>query len=375
MATDSTIFGLEGIGVTETVLLGVPFYRLLRLIEPDGRFRPKLLIVTPLSGHRLPLLRDLVRALVVDLDVHVVDWAEIRQVPLSEGRFGLDENIAAVADILTRLGPDLHVLALSQSVIPTLAASALLAQSDAAAPPLSMILISGFLDRRVNPRQFDVLVAGASVPALGPVVTSRVPAAFPGRGRRIYDASAQRGALIMYWARHVARRRELLWKAIFDDGDDPARFPFMSAYLDIVDLPAELYVDVMTVFFHECSLARGRLTWRGESVRPAAITWTALMTIEGEQDDVSPVGQTRIAHALCPSIASARRAHHVQADVGHFGTFHGRAWRTEIAPRICQFIARVEAANRGRPRGPVLQRLKRIGFGRARTAERRTRGR
>lgn len=358
--------------MSETVLVQAPFYRLLRLTRPNACDRSTLLVVAPLSGHRVPLLRDSVTGLLPDVDICVIEWADIRQVPPSEGRFGLDENIATILGVLRSLGPAVHVLALSQSVIPSLAAVALLAQENDRAQPTSLTLISGFIDRRLNPRQFDLLVTGASVPALEPAVTDRVPATFPGGGRRIYAASAQRGALMMYLARHFARRRELFWKTTFDDGDDPDHFPFIALYLDVMDLPAELYADVMAVFFHECSMARGHMTWRGEPVRPAAIARTALMTVEGEQDDVSPAGQTGIAHALCPGIPAQQRAHHVQPGVGHFGTFHGRPWRTEIAPRIRRFIAAAEAAHRaaGEPKG-------RGGLivGCARTAERRTRGR
>ena len=333
-----------GYSADRLVVLDKPFCRLLHLV-PAAAGGPPLLIVSPLSAHRLGLLHDLIAALIPHHDVYVIEWRNARDVPVAEGPFGLDENIAYIVEILQALGPETHVLALSQSPVPAIAAAALMAEADDPAQPLSLTLISGFIDPRVNPRRFDLLVSGTPMSVFSRTVTDRVPAGFGGEGRYIYPDRVQRGALLAYLARHIAQRGELYAKLLFDDGVDPLGHPFFVSYLDLIDLPGEIYVDTMERVLQHCELPRGRMIWRGRPVRPAAITRTALMTIEGECDDVSAVGQTYAAHALCPNVPTIRRAYHRQTGVGHFGTFHGSAWRRTIAPRITGFV-RAFAAHR-----------------------------
>lgn len=337
-----------GCSADRVVVLEKPFCRLLRLV-PAAAGGPPLLIVSPLSAHRLGLLHDLIAALLPHHDVYVIEWRSARDVPIAEGPFGLDENIAYIVDILRALGPGAHVLALSQSPVPAIAAAALMAEADDPAQPRSLTLISGFIDPRVNPRRFDLLVSGTPMSVFSRTVTDRVPAGFGGEGRYIYPARVQRGALLAYLARHVTQRGELYAKLLFDDGVDPVGHPFFMSYLDLIDLPGEIYVDTMERVLQHCELPLGRMAWRGWPVRPAAITRTALMTIEGERDDVSAVGQTYAAHALCLNVPATWRAHHMQPGVGHFGTFHGSAWRRTIAPRITGFIRAWAAHRRAGP--------------------------
>lgn len=258
--------------------------------------------------------------------------------PLAAGRFGLEDNIASIIETLRAFGGDTHLLGLCQSAAPALAATAILAGAHDAAEPRSLILISGLIDPRINPTRIGRLAALRSPDWFERHAIVTVPGPYPGEGRRVYPGSVQRTALLAYMLRHLSTGGELLYKVLDDDGVDPARFPFLDLFFRVVDLCAEFFLDTVRLVFHEFALPRGTLVWHGDRVDLSAIGRTALMTVEGEFDDVSGLGQTRIAHDLCTRIAADRRSHYLQRNVGHFGTFHGRAWRSEILPRIRRFI-------------------------------------
>jgi poly(3-hydroxybutyrate) depolymerase len=273
-------------------------------------------------------------ALLPEHDVYVTDWIDARDVPLSAGPFGFEDNIDYVIDFVRELGPGMHLIGLCQSVIPVLAAVALLAATDDPAQPASMTLIAGPVDPRRNPTRVDRLLAGRPITWFERATIAAIPDRYAGAGRRVYPALIQLAGLMMHLARHVGTGGELFQKLIADDGEDPERWPFRALYTAVMNLPAEFFIDQVKIVFKELALPRGRLLWRGTLVRPEAIRSTALITIEGEFDDIAAPGQTSAAHELCVAIPTGRRRRYVLAGIGHFGTFHGRTWRTRIMPLV-----------------------------------------
>jgi poly(3-hydroxybutyrate) depolymerase len=314
------------------------FCTLRRIDTGSVANKPRLLLVAPLAGQYATLLVDTVAGLMAEHDVYVTDWIDARLVPVAEGKFDFEDNIGYIMEFILALGPDLHVLALCQSAVPTLAAVALLA---AAADPVqtrSMILMGGLTDTRINPTRMNRLARRFSLPWLESTIITRVQHGHPGWRRRVYPASAQRTGLLMYLARHVEylpdvppRFRVYGDKALADP-------EFCKRLLTLMDLPAELFLQNIELVLQEHALARGTMVWRGREVRPEAVHRTALMTVEGEFDDISGHGQTLAAHELCRSIPDGRRCHHEQAGVGHFGMFAGPRWFDEVAPRVREFI-------------------------------------
>jgi poly(3-hydroxybutyrate) depolymerase len=335
---EMTVIGDRRVPVREQSVAVKPFCRLLHFERDISRQDPRILVVAPLSGHFSALLRDLVGAFLPDHGVYLTDWTDARDVPVGEGRFGLDENIEYLVEFIRQLGGELHLVGLCQSAMPVLAATALLASAGDSLCPRTMTLINGMLDVRINPARIDRLAVSRKPGWFERYAIEAVPPPFAGEGRLVYPATVQHAGLLSYLARHLATGGELLDKLLYDDGDDAGRHPFFELFLSVMDLPAEFFLDTIRLVFRECALARGELTWRGRKVEPEAIRQTALMTIEGERDDVSGSGQTRVAHDLCRNVAAHERAHHIQQGVGHVGTFHGRAWRSEVLPRIRAFI-------------------------------------
>lgn len=312
----------------EVVVARHPFADLIRLEKAAPPCGPPMLLASPLSGHRPILLRDLALGLLAETDVHFVAWKDASAVSLEAGRFGLAENIDHLLAFIRMLGPETHVLGLSQSPLPSLAAIALLAEGfGTAVEPASLTLMSGFLDPRINPTRVGRLLS-----AMPGVWFERC-----GIGRMVYPAAVQRCGLWLYLIRHLTTGNELWWKTFCDDGD-PGGPSFLDLFFAVHDLPAELVGEMVAAAFHDHVLPRGRLFWRGLKVRPEAISRCGLMTVEGGLDDVSGIGQTMIAHQLCRNVPRTRRAHHLEAGIGHFGGFHGYAWRNHIRPRLCAFI-------------------------------------
>ncbi len=323
-----------------------PFGRLIRFVPNVDRERegdlPRVLLVAPMSGHHATLLRGTVAALLPEHDVFITDWTDARDIPVGAGVFDLDDYIAYLIDYLRILGPDVHVIAVCQPAPAVLAAVALMAAANDPAQPRSMVLMGGPVDVRVAPTAPVQLAAAHSLHWFERTLTTRVPAWYRGAGRRVYPGFLQLGAFMsMNAQRHVDAHLEIFHALVRGDGDTAdARRAFYDEYLSVMDVTAEYYLQTIDVVFQRHELARGAMTWRGEPVNPAAITRTALMTVEGELDDISAPGQTYASHRLCSAIPSDRRAHLLQPGVGHYGIFNGRRWRSEIAPRIADFIRR-----------------------------------
>jgi poly(3-hydroxybutyrate) depolymerase len=335
----TTEIGNETVAVNEEILLRKPFCQLLRFHRDTTRRDPKVLVVAPMSGHFATLLRGTVEALLPDHDVHITDWADAREVPLSLGNFDLDDYVDYVMEFCRYLGPDVHVIAVCQPSVPVMAAAALMAADKDPRQPKSITLMGGPIDTRVSPTTPNDLAMRNSMMWFRQNVISTVPFTYPGAMRRVYPGFLQLTSFIsMNLDRHInAHMRQFEHLVKGDDDSADGHRAFYDEYLAVMDLTAEFYLQTIQVVFKEHQLPRGVWVSRGRTVDPSAIE-TALMTVEGELDDISGIGQTKAAHALTPNIPGARHVHWEQPRVGHYGIFNGRKWREQIMPRVRDFI-------------------------------------
>jgi poly(3-hydroxybutyrate) depolymerase len=304
------------------------------------RPQPKVLIVAPMSGHYATLLRGTVEAFLPNHDVYITDWTDARMVPLAAGRFDLDDYIDYVISILHRLGGDTHVIAVCQPSVPVLAATALMEAANDPYAPLSITLMGGPIDTRCNPTGVNKLAEARGVDWFRRNVITKVPFPHPGVMRDVYPGFLQlNGFVSMNLDRHLDAHKNLFYHLVQGDGDSVQKHrEFYDEYLAVMDLTAEFYLQTVDTVFVQHALPKGRMTHRDRPVDPSAIRNTALLTVEGEKDDISGVGQTEAAHRLCVNIPADRKAHYLQLGVGHYGVFNGSRFRSEIAPRIADFM-------------------------------------
>jgi len=337
---DSVVVEGEAVAVREEAVLRTPFGTLLRFAKDTDAVQPRVLLVAPLSGHFATLLRATVRTMLPDHDVFITDWHNARDVAVGHGRFGLDEYIGHVVEFLREMGPGAHVVAVCQPCVPALAAAALMAEDGDEAVPHSLTLMAGPIDARVNPTIVNDLAAGRSLEWFERNVIGIVPRRFAGAGRRVYPGFVQVAAFM----RMNPERHRAAFRRLYDDivaGNEEravATKAFYDEYFAVLDLTAEFYLETIAAIFQDHLLARGELTWRDRPVDPAAISRTALLTVEGERDDICGVGQTAAAHDLCTSLTPYRRRQHLQAGAGHFGVFSGARWEREVYPEIRSHI-------------------------------------
>ena len=316
-----------------------PFCRLVHFKQAT-RKRQKVLLVAPLSGHHATLLRDTVRSLLPEHDVWITDWINARLVPLSAGPFHLAHYVDYVREWIGLLSPSLHVVSVCQPTVPVLAAVSLMA-ARREAQPLTMVMMGGPIDARRSPTAVNNLARRKPYSWFERNVIERVPGKYPGYMRRVYPGFLQHlGFVAMNPDRHLNAHWEYFNHLMVGDGESAeAHRRFYDEYNAVLDLPAEYYLDTVRTVFQEFALPKGRMYVRDELVRPYAVRNAALLTIEGELDDISGNGQTEAAHALCLNIPRARRAHFVAPGVGHYGIFSGRRWREVVFPRVRDFIA------------------------------------
>jgi len=341
-AIDSTEIGGAQVPVTLDVALDKPFCKLIhfrRELETP-RNDPKVLLVAPLSGHHATLLRDTVRALLPAHEVWVADWVDARMVPLSEGEFGLEDYVDYVCDWIRLLSPDLNVISVCQPTVPVLAAVSLLASRREPSRPSAMIMMGGPIDARRSPTAVNNLAMTKPYSWFEQNVIERVPQKYPGFMRRVYPGFLQHmGFVAMNPDRHFNAHWDYYNHLVEGDGDSAeGHRRFYDEYNAVLDMPADYYLDTVKTVFQDFALPKGRMFVREELVRPQAIRDTALLTIEGELDDISGNGQTEAAHLLCLNIPRERREHYLAPRVGHYGIFSGRRWREVICPRIAGFI-------------------------------------
>jgi poly(3-hydroxybutyrate) depolymerase len=340
----STLIGAERVPVHISSIWERPFCRLLhfeRAFEHQPRRpQPKLLVVAPMSGHYATLLRGTVEGFLPNHDVYITEWTDARVVPLSQGRFDLDDYIDYLISMLHLLGGDAHVIAVCQPSVPVLAAVARMEADGDPHVPHSMVLMGGPIDTRINPTEVNVLAGRRGIDWFRQNVITKVPFPNPGFMRDVYPGFLQLyGFMTMNLDRHMQAHRNLYLNLIKGDGDSAQKHrEFYDEYLAVMDLCAEFYLQTCETVFIRHALPNGEMTHRGIPIDPSKIRRVALMTVEGENDDISGVGQTEAAHRLCTNIPADRKYHWLQPAVGHYGVFNGSRFRAEIAPRIADFV-------------------------------------
>ena len=339
-AIDETTIDGATVAVHERAAHRTPFATLLHFAKQTARPQPKVLIVAPLSGHYATLLRATVRTMLPEHDVFLTDWHNARDVPAEHGPFGLDEYIEHLIDFLGTVGEDPHLMAVCQPCVPALAATALMTVAGDPSTPRSLTLIAGPVDVRINPNSVNEFANSETIEWFARNVTCAVPARYAGAGRLVYPGFLQAPAFMSMNAdRHLTAFQRLFVDVASGNSERAARTQrFYTEYLTVLDLPAEFYLDTVERIFQRNDLALGRFDWRGERVELSALRELTLLTIEGEQDDISALGQTAAAHMLARGIAPERRHSHLQAGVGHYGVFSGSRWETEIYPLIRETI-------------------------------------
>jgi poly(3-hydroxybutyrate) depolymerase len=345
--TEVAVDGVN-VAVQEQVAIEKPFCRLLRFKRftdsapqlEEMKSQPTVLVVAPLSGHHATLLRDTVRALLQHHKVFITDWTDARMVPADVGPFHLDDYVAYVQEFVRHIGPDVHVISVCQPTVPVLAAISLMA-TRGEPQPLTMTMMGGPIDARRSPTAVNNLAMNKSFEWFEANVIYRVPSNYPGAGRRVYPGFMQHsGFIAMNPDRHVTSHYDYFLDLVRgdDEGADSHR-AFYDEYNAVLDLPAEYYLDTIKTVFQDFALMNGTWEVRGQLVRPQDIREPALLTIEGELDDISGAGQTRAAHQLCSGVPASRQFHYDAEGAGHYGIFSGRRWREKVYPVVREFIA------------------------------------
>ena len=337
-----TLIGDELASVGEEIVLSKDFGALKHFTRETSKPRndPKVLIIAPMSGHYATLLRDTVRTMLPEHDVFITDWCDARDVPLSRGAFGLDDYTDYLIEFLRFMGPDTHVIAVCQPAVSALVATAVLAMAGDSCQPKSLTLMGGPIDTRRNPTVVNTHAESKDMSWFEQMVVSTVPFPHSGFMRKVYPGFIQLGGfLAMNLDRHIDAHNRHFDNMVKGDEDSiDAHKSFYEEYMAVMDLPAEFFLETVKTVFKDHLLPTGLMTHRGTPVDFGAIRQTALMTVEGENDDICSVGQTQAAHDICPNVSDAMRYHYVQPEVGHYGVFNGRRWRTEIQPRIRDMI-------------------------------------
>lgn len=331
-----------------------PWCRLLRFQRDPSDLRragrkepaPAVLIVAPLSGHYATLLRGTVEQFLIDHDVYITDWNNARQVPVLEGRFDFHSFIDHIIEILHFIEARCHVVAVCQPGPPVLAAACLMSEDKDPCRPASMTFMGSPIDARFNPTVTNNLAQEKPFTWFKSNMVHTVPPPYPGVGRRVYPGFVQLYSFMsMNEQRHTNAHWEYFNSMIKNDGDGiDKHLEFYDEYLSVLDLTEEFYLQTINLVFQTFALPRGELVHHGRKVDCAAIEDIALMTVEGEKDDISGVGQTQAAHAMCPNIPADKKELYVQPGAGHYGVFNGRRFRDDIYPRIRDFIVRNDSA-------------------------------
>ncbi len=335
--------------VVEEVVWSRPFCNLLHFkrMRPVGAPKqPSIVIVAPMSGHYSSLLRGTVAALLQTNDVYITDWVDARMVPLAAGTFDLDDYVDYIIDITQFMKGDLHMVAVCQPAVPVFAATALMEARGDSALPKSITLMGGPIDTRENPTEVNEYAAKHDLEWFERNVVMTVPFPHPGVMRKVYPGFLQlTGFMTMNLDRHLSAHYDYFDDLVKGDGDSADKHrEFYDEYLSVMDLTAEFYLQTVDTVFLKQSLPKGEMTLRGEPVDPSKITRTPIFTVEGENDDISGLGQTQAAHTLTPNLPAERHQHYEQEGVGHYGVFNGSRFRREIAPRITEFAAKWDEA-------------------------------
>ncbi|PPJ45141.1 polyhydroxyalkanoate depolymerase [Rhizobium sp. KAs_5_22] len=350
----------QTVAVREDIVWQKPFCNLIHFHRdlPAGTAPgPRILVVAPMSGHYATLLRGTVEALMQNADVYITDWIDARMVPVTDGGFDLDDYIDYVIEMVRHLGTDTHLVAVCQPSVPVLAAVAVMEANGDPLAPASMTLMGGPIDTRINPTAVNELAQNKPLDWFRDNVVMNVPWPQPGFMRSVYPGFLQlSGFMSMNLDRHMIAHKEFYMHLVKNDGDSAEKHrDFYDEYLAVMDLTAEFYLQTVDTVFIKHSLPKGEMLHRGKLVDTKAIRNVGLLTVEGENDDISGVGQTRAAQTICPNIPDDKRMHYLQPDVGHYGVFNGSRFRKEIAPRIIAFATQ---QSRGVKQSPVKRVIK-----------------
>jgi polyhydroxyalkanoate depolymerase len=326
--------------VVEETAFATPFATLTRFRKDVDTAQPRVLVVAPLSGHFATLLRGTVRTLLADHEVYITDWTNARDVPLEAGPFGFDDYVEHVIRFLEHIGPGAHLVAVCQPAVQALAAAAVMAERQNPAAPASMTLMAGPVDTRVNPTKVNTLATSKPISWFEKNLIDTVPRRHKGAGRRVYPGFVQLTAFMaMNAERHAKSHVDLYWHLVRGEHDKAQLVStFYDEYFAVLDLAAEFYLETVKTVFQDAALARNELTFRGAKLDMRAIRRTALLTVEGERDDICAVGQTVAAHDLCTGLRPFMKRHHLQAGVGHYGVFSGRKWEGQVYPLVKNFV-------------------------------------
>jgi poly(3-hydroxybutyrate) depolymerase len=345
--TSAEVDGVQ-VAVQEQVAIEKPFCRLLRFKrftdDPtalgDMKLQPPVLVVAPLSGHHSTLLRDTVKNLLQHHKVFITDWTDARMVPADVGPFHLDDYVGYIEEFIRHIGPEVNVISVCQPTVPVLAAVSLMA-SRGEFTPRTLTMMGGPIDARKSPTAVNNLAMNKSHEWFEHNVIYRVPPNYPGATRRVYPGFMQHtGFVAMNPDRHMTSHYDYFLDLIRGDDDSAeSHRKFYDEYNAVLDMPAEYYLDTIKVVFQDFALVNGTWHVNGELVKPQDITTGALLTIEGELDDISGAGQTRAAHDLCTGLPKSRQFHYDAEGAGHYGIFSGRRWREQVYPAVRQFIA------------------------------------
>ncbi len=345
--TETTANG-KVVAVKEEIVDSKTFCNLLHFKQDTNVYKPRLLITAPMSGHYATLLRGTVRDMLPHCDVYITDWLDARDVPIAEGNFNLHNYVDYIINFFKILGPDTHVIAVCQPSVPVMAAVSVLNAARDPDCPRSMTLIGGPIDTREAPTQVNQLAKDKPLEWFEQNVISRVPVNYPGFTRRVYPGFLQlRGFMSMNMDKHIEAHKKLFQHLVEGDGDGAEQHrTFYNEYLAVMDITADFYLQTIEEVFQKHSLPKNEFIYRDELVRPDFVKQTALLTLEGELDDISGVGQTYAAHKICTALPSSMRHHYMQKGVGHYGIFNGRKFRDFVVPVIAGFIHKHDKTTR-----------------------------
>jgi poly(3-hydroxybutyrate) depolymerase len=326
--------------VIEEAVYSTPFATLLHFRKDTSANQPKVLLAAPMSGHFATLLRATVKTMLADHDVYITDWHNVRDVPLVEGRFGLSDFTDHVIKFLQVMGPGSHIVAVCQPCVPVLAAAALMAEDRDEAQPRSMTLMAGPIDTRISPTKVNELAMKRPIDWFEQNLISDVPRPYLGARRPVYPGFMQLAAFLsMNLERHMRSFDDMAEaRAANDLTKLQVIQEFYEEYFAVMDLPAEFYLETVKAVFQDHLLPLGKLEVHGRRIDPRAIKRTALLTVEGERDDICGLGQTLAAQDLCSGLRQHMKEHRVQTGVGHYGVFSGRRWNTEVYPAVRDII-------------------------------------
>ena len=348
------------VDIVEEIVWMKPFCRVIHFNRQTNRRDPRLLIVAPLSGHYATLLRGTVEAFLPHFDVYITDWTDARLAPMAVGPFNLDDYIDYLIEIMQVLGEDapgagLHTLGVCQPAVPLIAATAIMEARKDPLSPASMTLMGGPIDTRRSPTAVNKLAQKRGSAWFKQNCIHTVPFPYPGVGRQVYPGFLQlSGFMAMNLDRHVNAHLDMFNHLVDGDGDSAEKHrDFYDEYMAVMDLDAAYYLQTIDTVFVEHALPKGKMKHRDQLIDLKAITRCGLMTVEGEKDDISGVGQTQAAHDLCENIPESRKQHYLQMGVGHYGVFNGSRFRSEIAPRIGRFISAIDAESGASKKTPA----------------------